>query len=120
VGDSFKLFNASSYANSFSSVTLPVLTGNYYWTNKLAVDGTIAVVSPVNTMPANIVGTVVSNQLQISWPADHIGWRLEVQTNTLGLGLSPNWVSLGYETTNAASCPVDPGPGSVFYRLAYP
>jgi hypothetical protein len=43
-----------------------------------------------------------------------------VQTNALDSGLTTNWVSLGYETTNAASFPIAPSAGSVFYRLTYP
>lgn len=45
--DTFKLFSAGSYNGSFSSIAWPALTGVLVWTNKLAVDGTIAVVSPI-------------------------------------------------------------------------
>ena len=31
------------------------------------------------------------NELQVSWPADHIGWYLEIQTNPPGAGLTTNW-----------------------------
>lgn len=119
-GDSFKLFNAATYSNSFSSIQLPALAGNLYWTNMLAMNGSIAVVSPANIAPTNIVATVVDNQLQIAWPADHTGWRLEVQTNHLSAGLSSNWFSLGYETTNVVSLPINPMAESIFYRLVYP
>jgi autotransporter-associated beta strand protein len=119
-GDSFKLFSAASYNGAFSSIVWPALNGSLYWTNKLAVDGTIAVVSPVNTTPTNIVVTVTGNQIQLSWPADRIGWRLEAQTNNLSVGLNTNWTSLGYESTNAVSLPISSANGSVFYRLVYP
>jgi autotransporter-associated beta strand protein len=50
-GDSFQLFNAGSYAGSFSSVTLPALTPGLYWdTSTLTNDGTIRVV--IETPPA--------------------------------------------------------------------
>jgi hypothetical protein len=119
-GDSFNLFNAGSYSGSFTSLTLPALTGSLFWTNRLAVDGTLAVVSPVNTTPTNITFSIVGNSLQLTWPADRIGWRLETQTNSLSIGLNTNWVSLGFATTNLANLPIHFGHGSVFYRLSYP
>ncbi len=42
-GDNFKLFNATSYAGSFASLTLPPLTRGLVWTNKLLVDGSLEV-----------------------------------------------------------------------------
>jgi autotransporter-associated beta strand protein len=119
-GDSFKLFSAGSYSGTYSSIVWPALSGSLYWTNKLAVDGSIAVVSPVTTTPTNLVSVVTNNMLSLSWPADHTGWRLEVQTNSLSGGLSTNWTSLGYTTTNSASFPIHTAVGSVFYRLAHP
>ena len=43
-GDSFKLFNASSYAGVFNPLALPILPAGLMWTNRLLVNGTIAVV----------------------------------------------------------------------------
>jgi hypothetical protein len=54
-----------------------------------------------------------------SWPADHIGWQLQMQTN--GNGLGTNWVTVpGSRQTNQLSVPLDPASPSVFLRLAYP
>jgi autotransporter-associated beta strand protein len=120
-GASFKLFSSVSYGGAFTSLTLPTLAGNLYWTNKLAVDGTIAVVSAVNTAPTNITVAVNGNILQLSWPADHTGWRLEAQTNQIVAGLSTNWFSLaGSSATNRMDLPMDPANGSVFFRLTFP
>jgi autotransporter-associated beta strand protein len=120
-GASFKLFQAGSYSGAFTSITLPALTGNLEWTNRLALDGTIAVVSPVNTTPGNLSVAVVGNALQLSWPADQTGWRLEVQTNNLAVGLSPNWFPVPVSSaTNHFTLPIDPAHGSVFFRLIYP
>jgi autotransporter-associated beta strand protein len=119
-GDSFKLFGAGSYNGTFASIVWPSLTGTLVWSNKLAVDGTIAVVDPVNTTPSDITWAVIAGQLQLSWPSDHTGWRLEIQTNAIDVGLNTNWLSLGYQSTNTVSLPLDPENGSVFYRLAYP
>lgn len=119
-GDSFRLFSAGSYAGSFSTIQWPLLDAGLAWTNRLAADGTIAVVSMVNPTPTNIVASVVGGSLQLWWPPDHTGWRLEAQTNNLEAGLSTNWTSLGYATTNSAGFPIDPANGNVFYRLVYP
>jgi autotransporter-associated beta strand protein len=119
-GDSFKLFGAGTYNGTFASIIWPPLTGALVWTNKLAVDGTIGVIAPVNTTPTNLVYEATSGMLTLNWPEDHISWRLEVQTNALDSGLTTNWFPLGYETTNTASFPIDPSAGSVFYRLTYP
>ena len=120
-GDSFKLFSAGSYSNPFSSVALPALTGNLYWTNKLAVDGTIAVVSPVNTTPTNLVFNIVGSQLQIAWPTTHTGWRLESQTNPPGVGLRSNWFTVPDSAlTNQQYFTIDSAVGSAFFRLVYP
>jgi len=43
-GNSFKLFNAASYGGAFSSMSLPTLNAGLMWTNRLLIDGTIAVV----------------------------------------------------------------------------
>jgi autotransporter-associated beta strand protein len=120
-GQSFKLFDAASYNNSFNTVNLPALAPGLIWTNRLAIDGTIAVISPVNTTPTNMTFNLTGSALHITWPADHTGWRLEAQTNAVEIGLSANWMTVpGSDATNELFLPVDPANGSVFYRLVYP
>ena len=71
--------------------------------------------------PLSLVFQPASQQLQVSWPADHIGWRLLIQTNGPGVGLSTNWtVFNGSDSTNQVSVPIDPANGSVFLELVYP
>jgi polygalacturonase len=72
-------------------------------------------------VPTNIVAQVIGNQLQLSWPQDHQGWRLQIQTNSLANGLGTNWVDVP-NSTNVISTniTVDPGNDSVFFRLVYP
>ena len=75
----------------------------------------------VATNPTNITSSVVGSTLHLAWPADHTGWTLEAQTNTLSVGLSTNWVRIpGSSASNQLSVPIVPGNGSVFYRLVYP
>jgi polygalacturonase len=61
------------------------------------------------------------NQLQLSWPADHLGWRLQIQTNSLDQGLGSSWVTVPNSTnTTSANILINPANGSVFLRLIYP
>ena len=118
----FTLF--SKPVAGFSSITLPTTdpsnTKTYSWTTNLAVDGSITLDSggTVNTNPANIAFGVTNGTLTMSWPADHIGWKLQVETNALSTGLSSNWVDVtGSDQTNAVNFPVDTVNGTVFYRM---
>jgi hypothetical protein len=71
--------------------------------------------------PTNIILQVSGGQLQLSWPQDHLGWRLQIQTNTLSAGLGTNWVTVPNSTnTMAASIAISPTNSSVFLRLVYP
>jgi hypothetical protein len=64
---------------------------------------------------------VVESALQLSWPADHLGWRLEAQTNPIAIGLGTNWFTVpGSAATNQMAMPLNPAIDSVFFRLVYP
>ena len=79
-------------------------------------------VSTVNPTPTNIVTTVKSgNQLTLSWPADHIGWRLQAQTNPPGVGLNSHWVDVaGSASVNTVPITIVNTNGPVFFRMIYP
>ncbi len=84
-------------------------------------DSTQAFARPVSLAPVPLDSTAVDGVLQLAWPSDHIGWRLQVQTNAPGDGLGTNWLVLsGTSLTNQFSLPVDPDNGSVFLRLISP
>jgi hypothetical protein len=98
------------------SATLTNDTGNSW----IALNVT-AVGSPVNTSPTTITNSVSGGNLTLSWPPDHTGWRLQVQTNTLSVGLYTNWVTVANSTTtNSVTIPINSANGAVFYRLVYP
>jgi alpha-galactosidase len=115
-GDSFKLFNETGTA-SFANINLPILQNGLGWTNKLAVDGSIAVIQSVSLNPANLVAQSNDGNLTLSWPADHIGWHLQSQTNSLGTNW---WDVIGSEATNSWTVPISATNQSVFCRLIYP
>ncbi len=105
----------------FAVVTLPSLDAGLLWKNNLASDGSIAVVPVVSTTPVHIAAQFNASALTLSWPVDHIGWRLQAQTNVLTVGLSGDWFDVvGANLTNQVTLPVDAMQGSVFFRLIYP
>ena len=82
------------------------------------------VAPPVATTPPQLTGGLTNGVLTLSWPADHTGWRLLVQTNNLNLGVSTNhldWGTVaGSAATNTVAIPVNPTTPAEFYRLVYP
>jgi hypothetical protein len=77
-------------------------------------------VTPNTNSPDISFGTT-NNQLTLSWPADHIGWQLQAQTNSVSTGISNDWVNVNSSaTTNKIIVPVTLTSGCVFYRLVYP
>ncbi len=118
-GDTFKLFSVP-VSGSFTTVNLPTTfsSGTYVWTNKLAIDGTIKVLSgasPINPNPPTITASVSGNNVNLSWQADRTGWTL--QTNAGGV-LSGNWFAYpGSTTTNSVSIPIDHSRSNVFFRM---
>jgi autotransporter-associated beta strand protein len=118
---SFKLFDAAGSSGNFTSVTIvPAPSGGTTWSFSPAT-GVLTVAGGVSTTRTPLLSTVTGSTLSLSWPSDHIGWRLQAQTNTVGKGLSANWVTVPNSTTvNSMSFPIDKNGGSVFYRLVYP
>ena len=123
-GDTFTLFSAAGgISGSFTFTNLPAIPGLGWDTTNL-VNGILKVFATVNPNPTNITATVSGNLLQLSWPADHIGWTLQAQTNSLGAGLNPNaaaWFNVpGSTSVNSVNIMIDPAKGTVFYRLVLP
>jgi autotransporter-associated beta strand protein len=116
-GDTFTLFNKPVV----NGVSIVVTGANVIWTNKLAVDGTISVAAVMATNPTNITFSLSGNTLTLSWPVDHTGWKLQVQTNTLSVGIATNWsIVPSSENSNQYVTPINRANGSVFYRLISP
>jgi hypothetical protein len=60
----------------------------------------------------------VARTLQISWSG--AGFRLQAQTNRLGVGWSTNWFDYPGGATSPVTVPVDLQQRSVYYRLGWP
>jgi hypothetical protein len=121
-----------SYAGSIGGTGYPALTlgtlpsgcGGYLSNNVAALSIDLVVTSApllVNTNSTNLVAVVNGANLELTWPADHTGWRLQAQTNTLAHGLDTNWVNVpGTGASNHYTNAIDATKGSVFYRMVYP
>lgn len=74
-----------------------------------------------NPNPPLLTGVRSGTDLLLSWPTDHIGWSLQVQTNSINVGISNNWHTIqGSSTVNTWTLPIDPANGCVFCRLLSP
>ncbi len=81
----------------------------------------LVIVSSVSNVPTNIVASVTSSQLTISWPGDHLGWVLQAQTNSPGAGLGGQWIDVpGSGTSTQSMINIDPANPTVFFRLRSP
>lgn len=81
----------------------------------------VSIIQSINPNPTTLMFSMAGNQLTLSWPSDHTGWQLQMQTNSLLADISTNWVAVsGSSTTNQVITPINVTNGSVFYRLVYP
>ena len=118
-GQNFTLFSGggAASASNFASVQGSPGAG-------LAFSFTNGVLTVVSTGggpggPAILTNSISGNTLSLSWPAGQ-GWRLQMQTNSLSVGLKTNWVYITDGTissTNLLTLPTNP---TVFFRLRYP
>jgi autotransporter-associated beta strand protein len=83
--------------------------------------GSLKVVAPIvyASNPTNITFTVSGSTINLSWPADHLGWL--VQSNSVNLAVPADW----YDLSNTASgtsygITINPAQTNVFYRLRKP
>jgi hypothetical protein len=79
----------------------------------------------VATNPTNITATLIApDTLQLSWPPDHTGWRLLVQTNNLNKGVSSytnDWATVpGSQSINSTNITIVNTNLNEYYRLVYP
>ncbi|MGH7952241.1 MAG: glycoside hydrolase family 28 protein [Limisphaerales bacterium] len=82
--------------------------------------GQIKLIAGPSLAPTNLLFQVNGNQLQLSWPADHVGWYLQIQTNYLSEGLGTNWTTVpGSQLTNRIFIPINQNDDDVFLRLVY-
>ena len=126
--------SGGSYTNFATGVTATsyldpgLVNGTTYFyvvaaTNAYGVSSNSAEASarPTSFAPTQLGFVSAGNQLQLNWAADHTGWQLQSQTNSLAAGLGTNWVNVaGSAQTNQATLTVNVTNGAVFFRLVRP
>jgi hypothetical protein len=114
--------SATSYSSQFDGTIDEVALYNYALSqSQIAADYHAGAAAAVSLQATNLEFSVIGNQLSLSWPANHTGWTLQAQTNSLAVGISSNWVNVAGSTlTNQMTIPINFNNGSVFYRLIYP
>ena len=120
-GQVLKLFSAGSYAGFFDVIVVAEVVA--YDASRLAVDGTLKVVTAISTTLAPITYAVTGGgtSLNLAWPYDHTGWRLQAQTNSLATGITGTWHDVtGSTGTNQMTIPINAANPTVFFRLIYP
>lgn len=112
-------------ANGTLDSTPAVVPASYTVTATYSGDATY--IGSANSISVGSVGSttitssVSGGQLSLSWPADHIGWKLQGQTNALNVGLKSNWHDVaGSTTTNRVFININPANPTVFFRLSSP
>lgn len=113
VGDVFQLFSAAAYNPAFANVVYP--TG-YTFTDNLAVDGSITVLTVPNAAPPTLSYTASGGNWVFNWAES--GFKLQTQTNALDVGLGTNWVDVPGGDVSGVSVPgPNAGNPAVFFRL---
>ncbi len=87
----------------------------------IAGSGSLEVAVSVASNPTNITVSVSGGNLTLSWPADHLGWILQSQTNSLSVGLSTNWSDVaGSGSSTQSVITVNSTNPTMFFRLRHP
>jgi hypothetical protein len=124
-GNSFQLFSATSYSGTFAVTNLPTLGTNLVWTNKLAFDGTIAVLSSEsggggNTNSPTLNLSVSGYDLTLSWDTTtYPGYLLQVQSSGSGI-TTGGWVDVTGIDGSPFFMTIDPANQPAFFRLEKP
>jgi hypothetical protein len=121
-GQVFQLFfatNGNYTAGAFSGgVVLPSAPG-LTWANRLAIDGTIVVLSALPTTPTNVSYSVSGSTLTLTWPSNYQGWLL--QSNAVSLSAPQSWFDVpNSDNSSTYNVTLDPLKGNVFFRLRHP
>lgn len=122
--------------NSLSVMDPSVPATGLAWDLSQLIHGGIIGIKTIPTVPTNLVfsssfaQTISTNVppvtnnyivMELSWPADYTGWKLQQQQNPLEVGLSTNWTEIAAaQFTNDIILSNSITAGAVFYRMVAP
>ena len=79
----------------------------------------LSISSSVALDPANVTANFTGGALELTWPSNHIGWRVE--TNATDLANASAWFPLaGSSATNRVFLSPNSNSSNVFFRFAFP
>ncbi len=117
----YALFTYTGTENGTFALGTTPANFNYRLTNTMAQIQLVVSTTGPSLTPVSLVLSNSAGNLQLSWPQDHTGWSLQIQTNSMSKGLSTNWnVVPGSSQTNVVTVPIVQTNESVFLRLVYP
>ena len=113
--------NTMSLASPANVLAVQVVSQDLSQTNVYTVN---VLLQPSATVP-KLTNSVSGNNLVLSWPADHLGYRLLVQTNNLNKGVSGNSADWGTVPGTASIIQtniaiIKTGVTNEYYKLVYP
>lgn len=129
IGQSFRILenlNGANVPNNPDNPNhIPVMSpmapgvGMQWDLSEIRTNGIVSIIAGGTTPPALMSVFNGTNTLTFTWGATNAGFQLQVQTNSLSVGLSDNWVPVtGSEFTNRVDVTIDPEAPAVFYRLS--
>ena len=113
--------NTMSLSSPANVLAVQVVSQDLSQTNIYTVN---VLLQPSQSVP-KLTNSVSGNNLVLSWPADHLGYRLLVQTNNLNKGVSGNtndWGTVaGSQSLTATNLAIiKTGVTNQYYKLVYP
>jgi hypothetical protein len=123
--------NSLTSGTASSGLTLTLGATNVAQVQVTAQDGVTVYTYQVNIveLPSQTVPLLTNSvsggtNLVLSWPADHLGYRLLMQTNNLAKGVSANisdWGTVAGSTNiTSTSITINKATNNAYYRLVYP
>jgi autotransporter-associated beta strand protein len=114
-GQTFTLFSGAGATDpsNFANISASGAT-TFSFTN-----GVLTVLSTGSVTPVKLTNSVSGNTLSLSWPAGQ-GWRLQIQTNSLAVGLNTNWEEAAGSSVSVTNITINKTQPTVFYRLVWP
>ena len=112
---------AATMTHTYSATgtnTVSLTVGSTLGVNTYSVSNAVVVTAPSTPPPTALTNSFDGTHFILNWPNGE-GWRLESQTNNLTTGIGNNWVPVAGATSPFTNT-LNPGNGTVFYRLVAP
>ena len=114
--DTFPLFTSGVSGFTANLPTYDILNARAYtWENDLAANGSVKVLTVAPIPPPVLTNSHSGNSLTFSWSGP---FKLQVQTNSVSIGISNNWSYYPAGGASPVTVPIIPGNPTMFFRLS--